>query len=211
MMNVLLAGLIAAAGLSESAVAFGEGPVSRVPIIGLLSTALLVSQVHAGHRNSEDNENASLPLRGLHRRRLAPAADLLVEEATPASFGEAISEIDAKSLEANSLIFSKGSVGASGDPSSTLLRGNRELGGVSEEKNDCGGRGSCTNGASCDDAAGFCQCGPGWIPNPAFAVADAGWLSCLDINECLDEENPVCIGENDPPKRYKCIWLQRQR
>lgn len=214
-LHVLLAGLIAV-GLPESSIAI-KAPVSHVPSLGfLLSAALLVTHVQAGHAAPSDEESQSL-LRGLHHKA-APPAELL-EATGAATFGAALleafrqdnNEHEASDLQANS---SKSfgatvSVVSSGEPQSTLLRGHRGLG-VGSDTDDCGGRGRCTNFASC--VADVCQCDVGSIPNPEITpIEDAGWFSCLDVDECLDKENPVCAGEHmdcvdyNPPERYKCI------
>lgn len=78
----------------------------------------------------------------------------------------------------------------------------------------CGGRGVCTNGASCVDDT--CVCGIGYIPDPTISpISDAGLFSCLPKNECLPVSpcaaaNSVCSDEF-PPALFKCACMNGER
>ena len=76
---------------------------------------------------------------------------------------------------------------------------------------DCGGRGPCTTGASCVN--NVCVCGNGWQANPNVPdIKLAGWLSCVDIDECLTVSSNICAPkaaggvciDHDPPVKYQC-------
>lgn len=80
------------------------------------------------------------------------------------------------------------------------------------QDDDCGGRGRCTNGASC--VGDVCFCSDGWLPDPTVEASIAGWRSCIHHNECESGLNYPCAAlENSfcvdmaPPYRYKCGCL----
>jgi hypothetical protein len=83
---------------------------------------------------------------------------------------------------------------------------------VRELQQNCGGRGPCTRGASCVN--NFCVCGDGWVSDPNLRnVALAGYLSCVDKDECTSPSSNICAAKEsgglcvdyDPPIKYKCF------